>query len=269
MPDCRQIMETLILQAGAIALLGRKRRLQVEQKANRNRDFVSEIDRGIELFLRREINYHFPDHSILGEEMGQRGNNDYLWIIDPIDGTTTYLHGLPHFSISIALSYRQQIILGMVYAPALNELFIAELGGGSWLNSQRLQVNEVAKLAESLWCTGHACLRDNLQPNNLLYMPAIQRHIGDVRVLGSAALDLAFIAAGRSAGFWEIGLNLYDVAAGALLVKEAGGKVSDLYGGDRHYPRSVLASNGHLHSQMIDLFRQIGLPEDGWPPTNR
>ncbi|MBF0199338.1 MAG: inositol monophosphatase, partial [Planctomycetes bacterium] len=207
--------------------------LEVEKKSEK--DLVSEADVAIEQYLRKQISSHYPDHGILGEEEGEviGNNSEYRWIIDPIDGTASFLHGQPFYSISIAIEKEGELYLAAIYGPALNELFMATKGQGATLNGCPIKVSTEKSMTSAIYATGFACLRSNLKHNNLPYLTTLLPQIQDIRRYGSAALDLCFVAAGRVEGFWELNLNIYDVAAGILIVREAGGIVSDFSGNEK------------------------------------
>jgi myo-inositol-1(or 4)-monophosphatase len=227
--------------------------LKVQSKS-RN-DFVSEIDRGAEELIIRELRARFPDHSILAEESGAQGRGDYQWVIDPLDGTTNYLHGFPQFSVSIALKHKGQLECGVVYDPLREELFTAARGQGAQLNDRRIRVAKRLSLEGALIGTGFP-FRDQRHLEAYLGMFKDMTLVtAGLRRPGSAALDLAYVAAGRTDGFWEIGLAEWDCAAGALLVMEAGGTVSDLSGGPSFLQTGhLVAGNLKVHRAMLDLF---------------
>ena len=227
----------------------------VEIKSGDQRNLVSEIDRGAEERIISIIRSRYPSHAILAEESGhQRTDAETTWIIDPLDGTTNFLHGVPIFSVTIGVERKGEIIAGVVYDPNLDELFTAEKGSGAFLNGKRLKVSQTGELINSLIVTGF--------PYNISENPdqTVERFVrvllaaGGLRRLGSAAIDLAYVAAGRFDGFWEVSLNPWDMAAGVLLVQEAGGTVTDFEGkGPDIYRRQVLASNGRLHQAMREM----------------
>ena len=192
-------------------------------------DLVTEVDRAVEEQLICEIRKRYPDHTILGEETGlTRAPGRFRWVIDPIDGTTNFIHGFPFFSVSIALQEEGKSVAGVVSAPMLGETFAARLGEGATRNGRRIHASGRTRLEESLFGTGFACVRARRRPDNLDVLPEIVRSIQGIRRTGSAALDLCSVAAGRLDGYWESDLNLYDVAAGALIATEAGAAVTDL-----------------------------------------
>ncbi len=232
----------------------------IERKMGQEKNLVTEIDKGSEEKIISYLRGHFPTHDILAEESGaSKGrSSDYRWIIDPLDGTTNFTHGFPVFSVSIGLEYKGEIILGVIYDPNFDELFSAEKGSGAFLNGRKMRVSAVDTLIQSLLVTGF--------PYNIAENPnhAIERfikflvHAQAVRRMGSAAIDLAYVAAGRFEGFWEVALHPWDMAAGVLLVTEAGGKVSTFAGGDGFsvYQPEMLATNGHVHEAMAELLRR-------------
>ena len=190
-------------------------------------DYVTEIDRAAEQEIINVIRSSFPEHSFLAEETGKLAGNEYTWIIDPLDGTTNFLHGFPMYAISIALQHKNKLILGLVYDPLRNELFTAERGGGAMLNNRKIRVTQPHNLKGTLLGTGFPFKsKHNLDA----YLGMFSALVGDtagIRRAGAAALDLAYVAAGRLDGFWEIGLQPWDMAAGILLIQEAGGVSTD------------------------------------------
>ncbi|HVT52069.1 MAG TPA: inositol monophosphatase family protein [Dongiaceae bacterium] len=233
---------------------GEVSQLQVSQKGPG--DFVSNADLKSEKTLREELQKARPNFGFLMEESGEvKGSDpDHRWIVDPLDGTTNFLHGLPHFAISIALEQKGEIVAGLVYDPAKDELFWAEKGGGAFCNDRRMRVSGRKQLPESLLSTGIPFIGHGDRPRFLRQLDAAMRETSGVRRLGAAALDLAYVAAGRYECFWEEDLSSWDIAAGILLVKEAGGYVSDMKGGQTMLQTgSVLASNGTLHAPLQAL----------------
>lgn len=228
-------------------------------------DLVTEVDKGSEKLIKRLIQTHFPHHSFLGEEgvepgpeasaraLAEMRDEEYLWIVDPIDGTTNFVHGFPFFVVSIALAYKGEVIVGVVYDPMKDELFLAEKGKGAYVHGKKMGVSGEDKLSTSLIATGFPADHIYALPLNLKGLQAIAPQVRNIRSGGSAALHLAYVAAGRLTGFWEIGLNSWDLAAGVLLVQESGGRVTDTLGqpydlGVRH----VVASNGKIHEPFVE-----------------
>ena len=243
-------------EAGHLLLryFNRMENIPVEEKqAN---DFVTEVDRASEKIIIGAIRKAYPDHAILAEESGDHAGNDYQWIIDPLDGTTNYLHGFPQFSISIAVQHRGELVAAVVHDPLRDETFTAHKGGGAYLNEHRIRVSKRKDLHGALLGTGIPYRDQRFVDNYFGMMKALIRDAAGVRRPGSAALDFAWLAAGRIDGFWELGLARWDFAAGALLVQEAGGVVTDLSGGDRHFETgNVVAGNVKIHPVMLETIR--------------
>ncbi|WP_027092491.1 inositol monophosphatase family protein [Cohnella thermotolerans] len=228
-------------------------------------DLVTEVDKGSERLIRNLIGTHFPHHSFLGEEGVEPGPEasvkalqevseaEYLWIVDPVDGTTNYVHGFPFYSVSIALAHKGQVIVGVVYDPSRDELFVAERGKGAYVHGKRMHVSNERTLRQSLVATGFPADYQAALPENLRQIQALAPQVRNLRIAGSAALHMAYVAAGRLSGFWEIGLNAWDLAAGSLLVEEAGGKVTDQSGAPYQLGvRNVTASNGFVHGELLE-----------------
>lgn len=217
-------------------------------------NLVTEVDLKAEKAILERIHRSFPDHQILSEEKGSiAGQADFCWVIDPLDGTTNYSHRYPIFCVSIALEQQGKTILGLVYNPISGEFFTAERGEGAFLNGERIQVSAARTLIESLLCTGFSYERDKVRANLDLFNKACMTAQA-VRRDGSAALDLCYIACGRFDGFWELTLHPWDVAAGKLIVEEAGGCVTDIRGNAcDNYEPAIIASNGRIHSAIVDL----------------
>jgi myo-inositol-1(or 4)-monophosphatase len=195
-------------------------------------DYVSEVDHACEAAIVREISRYYPDHAFLGEEGGQRGEGDILWVIDPLDGTSNYLHGVPHFAVSIAQRVKGRTECAVVYDPMRDELFTAMRGRGAFMNKQRMRVSKREDLETAVLATAFPFRQRAQMPRYARLFQAIFEKTEDFRRLGTASLDLAYVACGRLDGYYEIGLKPWDVAAGALLVREAGGVVLDFAGND-------------------------------------
>jgi myo-inositol-1(or 4)-monophosphatase len=222
-------------------------------------DFVSTADTKAEKVLRQELSRARPDYGFLMEESGASDGRDseHRWIVDPLDGTTNFLHGLPHFCISIALERAGEIVAAVILDPVKDETFWAEKGIGAYLNDRRLRVSSRRQMTNALIATGTPFGQRADRPRYLRQFDAIMASVADVRRLGAAALDLAYVAAGRYDGFWEYGLHPWDVAAGWLLVREAGGYISELDGeGNPVGSGDVLAANDHLHGLLRATLRQ-------------
>jgi len=229
-------------------------RLAVESKGPR--DFVTEVDRMAEEEIIRIIRHSYPDHGILAEESGSRPGATYEWIIDPLDGTTNYLHGFPQYAVSIAVRRAGHVEQAVVFDPLRDELFTASAGRGAQLNERRVRVSRVPRLAEALLATGFPFRELAHLDTWLATLRTILPRTSGVRRAGSAALDLAYVACGRCDGFWELGLSAWDVAAGALLVIESGGLITDAAGGAGFLDNgNVVAGNPDIHAQLLQLVR--------------
>ena len=251
----KDFIQRVAREAGELALAYRNRKspLQMDRKVS-DKDLVTEADRGVEAFIRREIGKAYPDHGITGEEQGSSGEHEYRWIIDPIDGTVSYYHGQHFFSVSIAVTLRDEIVLGAVCAPALNELFFAERGKGAYLNGREISVSSSGTLGDAVAATGLSCLiREGKNTDCLDLFGRMIPHLRDFRRGGSAALDLCSVACGRLDAYWERCLNIYDVAGGIIILEEAGGRVTDYGGNTDKMPGEICASNGILHKEMTNL----------------
>ncbi|HEX4885007.1 MAG TPA: inositol monophosphatase family protein [Casimicrobiaceae bacterium] len=219
------------------------------------KDFVSEIDRAAEAAIVETLLATYPDHAVLAEEGTAKGENaqaEYLWIIDPLDGTTNFLHGFPQYCVSIALAHRGVVSQGVIFDPVRNDLFTASRGRGAFLNDRRIRVSKRQHLRDCLIGTGFPFRDGSYLETYLAMMRRMIQGTAGIRRPGAAALDLAYVAAGFYDGFWEVGLNPWDVAAGSLLVLEAGGLVGDLVGdGDYLYSGQVIAANPRIFAQIV------------------
>lgn len=226
-----------------------------EKQAN---DYLSFVDETSEKTIISIINNHFPDHSILAEEGGESNrSSEYRWIIDPLDGTTNYITGLPIFAISIGLQKGNDIILGVVYDPLQNELFWAEKGKGAYVNDNPIRVSESDTLSKCLIATGFPFKAKHLLKPYLSSFEDMFRSCIGIRRMGAAAIDIAYVAAGRFGGFWELGLSPWDLAAGSVLIREAGGHISDFWDGpDYLFKNYLIVSNGRIHQQMGKIIRK-------------
>jgi myo-inositol-1(or 4)-monophosphatase len=221
---------------------------------------VTEVDHAAEQLIVSRLRVRFPDHNILGEEGGESGEavGTLNWLVDPIDGTNNFAHGVPHFCVSIGLRSGDRTLVGAVYDPLKEEMFAAYRGGGVTLNGQPVQVSTVARLADAFLATGFPYSRRVASFNNVQLLDHFLRRSQGVRRMGSAALDMAYVACGRFDGFWEPQLSPWDVSAATLLVEEAGGRMSDFSGG-RAYLLSgeeVVASNSRIHDEMLIVLRE-------------
>ena len=218
-------------------------------------NLVTEVDLASEQLIRERIASRYPRHEVLGEESGlAASSSEYRWVVDPLDGTTNYAHGYPMFCVSIALEYQGDAILGVVYDPMRDEMFTAEKGGGAALNRRPIHVSRKNDLIQSLLSTGFPYDIKTSTSTNLDHWTNFAMNAQALRRDGAAALDLSYVACGRFDGFWELNLSPWDMAAGALIVKEAGGQVSDFEGGEFSiYKPEVIASNGLIHERMIEV----------------
>lgn len=225
-------------------------------------DFVSEVDRAAEQTIIQTLLDAYPDHAILAEESGAQGESEFLWIIDPLDGTTNFLHGLPQFSVSIALQHKGVLTQAVVYDPSKNELFTATRGRGAFLNDKRLRVSKCLHLADSLIGTGFPYTNFTHMDAYVGIFKDLMQKTSGLRRPGSAALDLAWMAAGRYDGFFETGLKPWDIAAGILLITEAGGMVSDLSGEDTFLKTGhICAGNPNIHPMLLQIIKPHLTPE--------
>ena len=251
----RKVATQAALKGGEIVQRCRGRVKRVVYKGVVN--LVTEADRLSEDAIIEIIRKNFPEHNILTEESkGYEKESDYKWIIDPLDGTTNYAHGFPVYCISIALEKEGEIILGVVYNPVLDELFVAEKDRGVFLNGKKIHVSTQRDLSKSLLATGFPYDIRESQVNNLDHFKNFALKAQAIRRAGAAALDLCYLAKGIFDGFWELKLSPWDTAAGSLMVKEAGGKVTD-FSGKRFsiYQKNILATNGKIHTQMITVLK--------------
>jgi myo-inositol-1(or 4)-monophosphatase len=248
--------EDLARQAGSLLKKQFNQTHKIHYKGDIN--IVTEADRMSEDLIVKSITRNFPDDGILSEESPAiSGTGKRRWIIDPLDGTTNYAHGYPVFCVSIALESDGEIVLGVIYDPIREDLFSTVRGKGTYLNGKKLTVSSVKNLSRGLLATGFPYdIRDSRE-NNLDYFNVMAVNVQAIRRAGAAALDLAYLAAGRFDGFWELKLKPWDTAAGCLMVEEAGGKVSDLFGEKWNiFSPHLLATNGLIHRKMINIFHK-------------
>ena len=258
--EISELKETAVkaaLEAGKLAkrLLAKDTKISFKGEI----DLVTEVDLRSEKQIIEEISKKFPDHEFLSEESGaKKTGSKYLWIIDPLDGTTNYAHGFPIFAISIALAFENNVLLGVVYDPNFNELFLAEKGKGATLNGKRIFVSKTSHLSEALLATGFPYYIHENPKKIFEYFERFYLKTQGVRRLGAATLDLTYVACGRIDGFWEAGLKPWDTAAAGLVVSEAGGTLSRFNGApfDDYLPE-IVASNGILHQEMLFTIREV------------
>lgn len=243
--------------AGDLIMKAHDRMDKVKVSEKNPGDYVTNIDQAAEQEIIKVIKKAYPKHSILGEEGGEVEGSDTIWIIDPIDGTRNFIHGLPHFAVSIAVTIKGKLEYGVIYDPVRQELFSAIRGKGAKLNDKKIRVSKLSKLEESLLGTGFPHRFSPMLKN--AYLEGLHSLIpicGDLRRGGSAALDLAYVACGRLDGFWEIGLKVWDFAAGILLVKEAGGIIADFNGGETFMDNgNIIAANPKILKHMLQLLQ--------------
>jgi myo-inositol-1(or 4)-monophosphatase len=254
--DILQITEVIARKAGSILVNGYGNVRHIQQKGVI--DLVTEFDKRSEEVILSAIQREFPDHAVLAEESGHNNAiSEYQWVIDPLDGTTNFAHGIPLFSVSIALLKNSSPVVGVVYDPLRDEMFSAELGHGATLNKHAIHVSTRTDLEQAVISTGFPYdLRTNPR-NNLAQFVEFQLRTQAVRHLGSAALDCSWTAMGRLDGYWEFGIKPWDIGAGALIVQEAGGKVTFADGDENFLSNdSILVSNGLLHEQMLQVLRE-------------
>ena len=248
---CRKASKTIIRDFGEIE------NLQVSLKGPG--DYVTASDKKVEKILIEELQKARPNYSILSEEIGEINNKDesFKWIIDPIDGTSNFLHGIPHFAISIGLEQDKEIVCGIIYDPIKDEMFTAEKGNGSYVNNQRMRVSSRSKLKDCIIFTGGPKYASRNKELSLKeYEKFSSEVIVPIRKLGSASLDMAYVAAGRCDGFWQRNLNYWDIAAGIILVKEAGGFVTDFDGESEYIQnKTILVTNSKIDKEMIEVLK--------------
>ncbi len=252
-------LTSIARQAGGI-MMRHFRKLHdedIERKTN-VKDLVTYVDREVESIVMDRLRHEFPDHGLLGEESGlvKEGKGAYF-VIDPLDGTVNYTHGVPHFALSIACVENGRTTHGLIFQPAFDEMYYAEIGAGASLNGEKLHVSDKNNLAESLVATGFACIRAEMNPDGMPIFNKLIYRTRDLRRLGAATIDLAYTARGIFDGFYEMGLSPWDVRAGALLVEEAGGVISGF--ADESDPlegNKIMASNGLIHDELKGLIEE-------------
>ena len=244
-------------EAGSVLANYFERRVAFELKGEF--DLVTEADRASEKLVVERLRSHFPSHAIVAEEGGgHESSSEYRWFVDPLDGTTNFAHSFPMFNVTLGLERAGELVAGVIYDPIRQELFTAERGAGAYLNNRRIRVSAAKQLGDSLASTGFPSRKRHHNVNiHFYYQLAMASH--GVRRTGSAAIDLAYVACGRLDFFWEFGLKPWDMAAGNLIVQEAGGRVSDMKGAPHNVTASdhLLADNGALHDQVLEIFGEI------------
>lgn len=253
MPVTLSELESVMRNAGQVAMdfFNDLENIGVNKKSSR--DLVTDADLAVEDYLKKYLLASFPEYGFWGEESGKLENQVNRWIVDPIDGTHSFSKGQYFWSISVALEVENEIEMGSVYAPALNDLYTAAKGQGAFKNGRPISVSAETSLEDSMIGTGFACLRSYLNDNNLERFSRIAQKTTGQRRFGSAAMDLCLVADGQLDAFWEQELNLYDVAAGALIAKEAGATITDFQGKEGIFPKNILATNGKIFNQLLAL----------------
>jgi len=248
-----ELLENITREAGSIALayFDDLKNLEISKKSSR--DLVTEADVAVEAFLKERLNQAYPQFGFWGEESGKTDNQNNRWIVDPIDGTHSFTKGQYFWSICVALELDRKLVFGAVYVPAVDDYYSAQLGQGAFKNSRPISVSSEDQLESSMIATGFACLRNHLEENNLERFCRIAKKTTGQRRFGSAAMDICMVADGQVDAFWEQELNLYDVAAGALVAREAGATVTDFKGNEGVFPKQILVTNGKLLDQILPL----------------
>lgn len=253
----KEVLFRAVRVAGQILVENYEKLSEKDVIVKKRNDYVTWVDRKVEKSIIAEITRCFPSHRVIAEESSGLDSSRFgglTWVVDPLDGTTNYIHGVPHFSTSIAVEKDGKPFLAAVYDPMHDELFHAELGGGAYLNDKRIRVSQASKLSEALFATGFPCRDYSILDKHLRLFKRFFMSTSGARRLGAASLDLAYVASGRYDVFWEFGLARWDIAAGTLIVTEAGGVVTDFKGGETHLDTgNVVASNGKLHNDVLKL----------------
>jgi myo-inositol-1(or 4)-monophosphatase len=257
-----QLLETAVecvREGGAVLLDYHKKQQSLQIEAKGRFDYVTEADLAAQEAIVSVIRSRHPDHEVLAEEGKESpGQNVSRWLVDPLDGTTNFIHGFPVFAVSVALEHRDSIVLGAVYDPCRNELFLAQEGKGASLNGRPIQVSLRRNQNEALVATAFPWRERSILSQYLQAFTRVFTKVSDIRRGGSAALDLSYVACGRCEGFWELGLSPWDIAAGHLLVHEAGGLISDFSGGDNHiWVGDVVAGNPAIHGFLLAVIQEV------------
>lgn len=248
------------LQAGKLILRAQDNVGSLDVQKKGKNDFVTKVDQAAEALIIDTIKKAYPDHAILGEESGFQAANksDHLWIIDPLDGTTNFLHGFPQYCVSIAFQNQGKVTQGVIYDPQRDELFTAIRGSGAKLNERRIRVSKVSKLEDALLGTGFPFREFHRLDEYMNFLKKLIPNAAGIRRPGAAALDLAYVAAGRLDGFWEYGLKPWDIAAGGLMVQEAGGYVTTVEGHNEYLESdSILAAVPKVHQQLLGMHQEM------------
>jgi myo-inositol-1(or 4)-monophosphatase len=258
----RQVLYQAVYESGDILLRHFGAVHNIEYKTTEF-DVVTDADKESEARIIELIRANFPDHKIVAEESGAdtSGEGEFKWIIDPLDGTTNFAHAMPLFAVSIGIEHNGEIIMGAVYNPCARELFYAEKDSGAWLNEESIKVSDISDMGKALLVTGFPYDRSSIDEIIAVFQKLLVRSHGVLR-LGSAALDLCYVACGRLEGFWEFWLSPWDTAAGYLILSEAGGKITDFQGNPYSpYTPQILATNDHLHEEILMILRDARVGE--------
>lgn len=265
--DLEKVLFKAVRVAGQILVENYEKLSEKDVIVKKRNDYVTWVDKEVEKAIIGEITNFFPSHRVVAEESPTAGPNRFAgvtWVVDPLDGTTNYIHGVPYFTTSIAVEKDGKPFLAAVYDPMRDELFHAKLGRGAYLNGKKIKVSQVSKLSETLFATGFPCRNHAILDKHLKLFKDFFLSTSGARRLGAASLDLAYVAAGRYDVFWEFGLARWDIAAGCLIVAEAGGVVTDFEGGETHLDTgNVVASNGKLHSDVLKLLNPCSTSSTG------
>jgi myo-inositol-1(or 4)-monophosphatase len=256
----KEVLEDASLEAANILLEYFDTDFKVSRKKHYS-DLVTEVDKKSEAKIIEVIHSYFPEHNVLSEEIGNLNkSSDYVWIVDPIDGTVNYAHSVPVFCVSIALEVKKEVKLGLIYNPVSGEKFFSEKGKGAYIGEKKISVSDVSKLKDALLVTGFPYGAGENTDHCIDHFNNFIKFGLPIRRLGSAALDMCYVACGRFDGFWEVSLNPWDVAAGYLILNEAGGKLTDFTGNKYSiYNKQILATNGKIHNEMLEVLAKAYL----------
>ncbi len=243
-------------KASNIIMRGFERRDKIKISKKAPKDYVTNIDKEAEDAIVDILRTAYPTHAFITEEGGRFGKSDYEWVIDPLDGTTNFIHGFPHFAISIALMHNQKVEQAVIFDPIRNDLFTASRGEGAQRNGYRIRTSQQSSMGESLFATGAPHDRPDLLEQHLKIVPIITKESLSIRRTGSTVLDLAYIASGTLDGYWKVGAKIWDLAAGSLLIREAGGLMSDIYGKDEYLKNGhIVTANPKLFSKLLKIVK--------------
>lgn len=259
MENLQQVAQHAALEASQLIQNAWQNQNSVKIHEKAPKDLVTDIDRAVEQRIINIIHSNFPSHSILSEESGLKPGDDFTWIIDPIDGTTNFCHGIPHFAISIAIKHQENLVMGVIYDPIRKEMFSAKAGEGAFLNGQRIKVSKKQNLDNAVIATGFPSKRQQFFPGFMECLTKVFPELLGIRRGGAATLDLAYIAAGRIDGYWEFDVKEWDVAAGELIIKEAGGTMCDISGKADYPKHGVIAGTTGICQSLVQTFASTWL----------